>query len=598
MNIKLFSIFLSSFLAFSNAKIYSFNVVTIFGEGTNIGVKYNDNQYLQLQPTLFPLYSGTVSADNIDKYKFVVMNENGDVVEEEEIERTYNDNSSKVHEVYNRATKEVKITDLPKSFDSNYDIDGSDKYKPLPVNEIYNVYCQCDGVYDSVKDLPFLNENNDRNDDTSMCTINIVTPTETFQTTGKLRISGFGSRFYKKLSWVIKFDEKFKGRKSLKARALANDPTLLRERLATDLYTAVGVPVQVGTYARLFINNDVWGLYYLVDTLSKKWLTNYIHNGDKTKIGTNYKLASNHPTGPYADLKYLGEDVQQYIDTHAYEIDESDADDKEALEYGEHGFYRLIEFTKLFDDWVKKYKDDNSDESVKALEKFFDLETTLRMMVVEALSLARDNFWLVISNVALYYNREKENYLFLPFDFDESMRGTQGEYLKDDYLQDCITWADNVPNFDHYFTKSLFQNEKIVSRYKVILAKTIRDSFNLDTVTPYLNSLVELIKDDVQWNFNATETLSTAYEGTLNHYTFQNFEENLESTAVMYQEPLIYTDTPYGLKQYVDLRSGNCKAFTADVKIPSGSISHQPSFKFILLAQLLSFSFFIFQFFF
>ncbi|ORX87472.1 hypothetical protein BCR32DRAFT_264237 [Anaeromyces robustus] len=564
MNIKLFVSTLS-LLSLSYANVYKFNVVSLSGSNNIIGVKYN-NQLTQLSTSAFPLFTGVVNADKIDNYKYVVMEKDGKVIEEESINRVYSESNSIINEVYNRTTKTVDVIDLPKVFNSEYK-NNSEKYPDFPLNEIFNIYAKCDNTYDTLKNQPFL-EDKKRNDVPTNCTFNIITPNEHYLTTGSAHIIGYGSRLYKKVSWGLKFDSKIMGRKAVKIRALANDPTLMREKISADLYNSVGVPVQRGVYARVMINDDVWGLYYLIDSLNKRWLSSYFHGGEKSKVGTNYILVSTHPTGPYADLKYIGDDSLSYIEKGTYGLDEDDTDDLEAIKNNQNGYYRLINFTKMFNDWILKYGQNKSEEAIPELEKFLDLESTLKLLAIETLTLARDNFWLVMSNTALYYNKEINKYVFIPFDFDELMKGSKSDYFPDNYMDECIKWAGEVSGLERHFIDNILSFPKILERYNIILAKTLRDAFNVKAFTPYIESVANLIREDVQWNFDLLDKLPTTYDGYTNHYTLQNFEDNLKNGKVEYFKGVIADNNPYGILEYVGIREGKCKAYTKDVKIP------------------------------
>jgi len=344
MRIKIFGYTLAStLLSIVKAKVYNFKAVSLSSPDYNLGIKHDD-VIDQMTLAAFPLFSAQIETNNIGNYKYVILDQAGQVVEEETIDREYSDENSKYNEVYNRTTKKVNIPELPKPFKISYSL-GSKSFTPFPNNEIWTIYAQCDEIYEEVKNLPFI-EDNVRNDKESNCIITIITAEEAFQYQGTARLVGFGSRLYKKLSWVFKIqeDKKFLGRSAIKVRSMPNDPTLMREKILTDLYTSVGVPVQEGTYARVFINNDVWGLYEVVDTLNKKWISAYIHNGNKKNVGTSYKLFSFHPSGPYAELKYLGDDPQLY-DPVNYIVDEVDENDTEANQ-NSGSLYRLIQFTK------------------------------------------------------------------------------------------------------------------------------------------------------------------------------------------------------------------------------------------------------------
>jgi len=461
MNIKLLGLTLASLLSLGEAKKYEFNVVSILGKGYTLGVRVGDVEQ-RLTSTIFPLFTGSVEANN-DKYRYVAYDGNGDVVAIEEFERSYTKDTPNTNEVFNRIDKKIEVPSLPEPFKPMFKM-GTEKFQPFPKDTIYNVYADCDErVYKAITDSPFL-EDDEENKTPTNCTINIISPSATFQTTGQFKILGYGSRLYKKLSWHVKFDKKFLGRKSIKLRAMANDPTLVREKLTTELYRAVGVPIQEGTYARVFINGDTYGLYSFIDSISSKWIANYIHGDDKAKIGVSYELVSSTPDGPFAELKYIDDNYENYAESDSYEIDEFDEKAIQKTDLAAQ-WQPLIDFTKLYDNWVKNFGNDTSDKAIEELKSFFNIESVLRTMAVDALTLGLDNFWLIMSNAELYYNPERKNYQILPYDFDETLVGDKEIEMLDlkNYMKDCITWVNHRDNdvFDHYFTNNLLKHPQI-----------------------------------------------------------------------------------------------------------------------------------------
>jgi len=568
MNVKLLGLALASLLSLGEAKKYDFNVVSILGKGYTIGVRVGDVEQ-KLTSTIFPLFSGSVEANN-DKYRYVAYDENGDVVSIEEFERSYTKDTPNKNEVFNRIDKTIEVPSLPEPFKPMFKM-GTDKFKPLPKDTIYNFYADCDEkIYREITDSPFIN-GDEENKTPVNCTINIISPTATYKTTGQLNILGYGSRLYKKLSWHVKFDEKFLGRKAVKLRAMANDPTLVREKLTTELYRAVGVPVQEGSYARVFINGDIYGLYSLIDSISNKWIANYIHGDNKAKVGSSFELISSTPDGPFAELKYISDNYKDYIENDTYEVDEYD--DKAIKEDDLAAQWQpLINFTKLYDEWVKKYGDDTSDKAIDELKSFFNIESVLRTMAIDSLTLGLDNFWFVMSNAELYYNPERKNYQILPYDFDEALVGDKSsESLDlDNYMNDCITWVNYRDNdvFDHYFTNNLLKHPQIKDRYDVILGKVTRELFINDTISPFIHSLADLIKDDVTWNFEALDQLNIGYEGGFeNHFTYEQFESNLDYEPVDYDGDINTDDAPFGILGWVDQRGESCRRYTNKVDI-------------------------------
>jgi len=592
MNLFIFSLSLFFLITFGNATLYTFKVVSLNNKNVNLGVKYNNNQILKLTATTFPLFEGSVNVDNINKYKYVIFNNVGEITEEESFERTYSKESEKLNEVYNRTNKKVEVPNLPEPFGQDYKM-GSKEFQAFPSNAIYNIYAECDEAqYTNRKNNPFLTEDEGNNEPFN-CTFTVVTPDTVFQSNGNMHLLGYGSRLFKKLSWVLKFDQKFLKRKSIKLRGIANDPTLLRDKLASDMYKAIGVPTQEGTYARFIINNDVLGLYNIMDGISEKWFASYIHGDTKAHVGTSYKLVSSHPEGPYADLKYNGDDYIYYEECGSYLVDEIDKADVEAAtlakkinkrddeeenvtnnktdntSYNNESaikWYRFINFLKLYHDWVEKYQNDNTDAAVKALEEFLDIESTLKILAMDSLTLASDNFFFVESNTELYYNPERKKYQFIPYDFDDSLRGDNDYIEFEEIKDDCINWikVKELENNDHYFTDNLLKHQQIKDRYDVILSTISRKLFTLDILSPRIDAIADLIREDVEWNFNIINQYQSNYEGIVNNYTLKNFEDNLNNIPI--DDVSIENPYPYGLKEYIQLRGDSCRAYTKDVK--------------------------------
>eukprot|EP00833_Pecoramyces_ruminatium_P008641 jgi/Orpsp1_1/1182673/evm.model.c7180000082190.1 len=544
----------------------TFNVVSLFDKKYNLGIKYNE-KVVPLTVSKYPLYSGSIENDNIKTYKYVVLDKNNQIIEEESFSRTFSERKV-INEVYNRSDKNVSITELPSPLEPMFPM-GSKKYQPIPDNVIYTVYAECEETgYANVTTNPFFNGREIRNEMKVPCSFNIISPDSTFESEGTIRLIGFGSRTYKKLSWSMQFsDKKFYGRKTVKMRGLASDDSFMREKLATSLYKSAGVPVQEGAYARLIINNDIYGLYLISDTLNKKWLSNYVHGDDNAKIGFSYKLLSSVPDGPYCDLKYYGEDYEVYEDMGVYEVDEFEKENVDPEDESTQWTY-LINFTKLFKQWIEKYKNDTSDKAVEELEKFLNLESLLRLMAIDTLILPLDNFWLIMSNSEIYYNPDDKRYQFLPFDFDQSLVGSWeiSSLNPNNYIKDCITWANYDESInDHYFINNLLKHPQIKERYDIILAKISNNTFDAKTINEYLKSIASLIRDDIQWNIDANNNLNIPYDGDITYLTLDQFDSNYSYRERNKKDNERVRDS-YELQEFVNIRGDYCRAYTANIK--------------------------------
>ena len=357
----------------------------------------------------------------------------------------------------------------------------------------------------------------------------------------------------------MKFSDKlFYGRKAFKMRALAVDDSLMREKLALELYKSANVPVQEGAFARLFINGDTYGLYMISDSFNKKWLSAYVHGNEKTSVGFSYKMDSSPPDGPYADFKYLGDSYENYMNLPTYNLDIYDENTIKSDDLKTQ-WTPLANFIIKYNNWIKKYKKDTSDKAITELKKFLDVETTLRILAIETLILPLDNFWLISGNTALYYNTEKGHYQFIPYDFDQVMHGSWEieQFNPKNYMKDCITWANyNEKYYEHYFINNLFVHPQITQRYNEILAAILNKSYKIDVITNYLQVLHDLIQDDVQWNIDAVSKLSIPYNGEVENFTMEDFEMNMSK-----EHEYTSISTSYRLWEFVDVRSSYCKAY-------------------------------------
>jgi len=280
-----------------------------------------------------------------------------------------------------------------------------------------------------------------------------------------------------------------------------------------------------------------------------------------------YQLDSSHPDGPYADLRYLGDDYRIYSDEGTYRLGEYNT--KLLKNGGQSGAWKpLIDFIKLYENWVNTYKVDNSENAIDALLEFFNLESMLRVLAVESLILAIDNFWLVMSNSDLYYNPERKNYQILPFDFDQVMLGSKGNVLidRESYVSDCLNWVNyDEKTFEHYFTNHLMSHPQIKKRYDIILSKISNEIFTVDNVSKYVEAVSDLIREDVQWNFDLVDSLAIPYNGIVKHYTMEDFERNIFTNNQT--EPLDGEEfsSSYDLMDWVEIRGDYCRAYTSTV---------------------------------
>ena len=72
--------------------------------------------------------------------------------------------------------------------------------------------------------------------------------------------------------------QNYDGLKTINLNNNFNDPTLLREKIFLDFCLAAGIPAPRCTYANLYLNDTLWGLYSLVEQVNKTFLEDRYFN--------------------------------------------------------------------------------------------------------------------------------------------------------------------------------------------------------------------------------------------------------------------------------------------------------------------------------
>jgi spore coat protein CotH len=125
-----------------------------------------------------------------------------------------------------------------------------------------------------------------------------------------IRSRGAGSRNETKPGLKVDFNkyiktQEFHDYKTLVLDNLTQDPALMRERLAFAVFEAMGIPAPQIAHTRLTVNDEYWGVYTLVEPVSKPFL--------KTRLGEESgNLFDYEHVGDW-DLRFRGDDPAAYV---------------------------------------------------------------------------------------------------------------------------------------------------------------------------------------------------------------------------------------------------------------------------------------------
>ncbi|KAG0048814.1 hypothetical protein BGZ83_006276 [Gryganskiella cystojenkinii] len=503
----------------------TFNVIAYPEQGGALAVSV-DGKITRLHTSLdtFPLWTGSVSsASSASLYKYVLLSETGEVIKSESFERPGPSRKETLNEFFDREITKARFPDIPQI--------GPD-VRPKPSIAFDETQMATIHITTSPEAFASLIADPRRNDEEIKVDFFYVNADLTHRVESvKMKLAGKSSRGFKKLSFKFKFSTKegqeFFDRPTVKLRAQNYDPTFIREKLYIDVLNSVGVHSQQGVWVRLFINNEPWGLYLMVDDIDKHFLRYNIHHdkdkdkSEDTELGALYQMAA--PLIPLeADLQYNGTLGENYPPS-VYK--------NEVLGNNPEGapLTRLIEFMKTLHDF-----DPKNPAALEFWNRYLDLDEFLLCMAVEFLGGSWDGYWWDGSNYLMYLNPtlagcaegdRKGKWQWIPTDFDS----TFGDGDPTAVLTPYQTYA-NMTQRDHpLVSKLILGNRDINARFEAILMHVVNGVFKPEALFGRVDAYEQFLAKDAEWDLTIDRSKIT--QGKYLWYTIKDFHTSLHASV-------------------------------------------------------------------
>lgn len=294
--------------------------------------------------------------------------------------------------------------------------------------------------------------------------------------------------------------QKFFGLKKFTLQNSYNDPSYMREKIAYQLFEEMGVPAPDNSYVNVYINNELFGLYLMVEAIDGEFIEDHFNNDN----GDLYK-----PDGEGSTLEYDGSDISNYSEINLQ--NNEDTTDNGA-------FLNLVE-----------EMDNGSSEVI-------NVDLLLRYMAVS----------VSLSNLDSYHGTLAHNYYLydddgvfslLPWDLNESFGTFNMDCdqvdLRELYIDEPTTEALS----ERPFVANVFANQTYLDTYHDYLWQLIEGSLQSTAFADRVNEIADLIREDVSNDPSA-------------FYSAQEFEQNLTSSV----------DGFYGLTSFISYRVANMTA--------------------------------------
>eukprot|EP00833_Pecoramyces_ruminatium_P006557 jgi/Orpsp1_1/1180589/evm.model.c7180000074007.1 len=319
-------------------------------------------------------------------------------------------------------------------------------------------------------------------------------------------IGGSSARTYSRQAFNIRIKDKNKdlyGRTQFRLRSDPRDASYLRSKLACDLLNRMGIVSISANYALLYVNEEYFGFYVLMDSPKLPWIEQVFGEKDTKNL---YKCKSGGA--------YLTEDSKD-----SCENENDNATEEDKVEW--------VNFLKAFD----------QAKTIEDVEKFMDIDHFTYTTVYDYLVGSYDHLTLG-HNFSMYKNKDTGKWMIFYYDLDS-------EFGQDIMMTDFYNFTP-LPNkdFEHYTVEQWFHNPFNVfivgilgnhPRYEEKLKEVIRDTFNPAVLFPHIDELKDFIRPYVLHDLTPDE--NGINPGILNFknpsdYTMDHFEANSEFTTI------------------------------------------------------------------
>ncbi|MEW6234554.1 MAG: CotH kinase family protein [Candidatus Omnitrophota bacterium] len=289
------------------------------------------------------------------------------------------------------------------------------------------------------------------------------------------------------------------------------DPSLLRDKLAYDLYRKAGVPAPHASFANVYLAvgskpKEHLGFFVVIEQVNRPFLEDRFGNSNGLLV--KFEIMK--------DLEYRGEEWEKYAADH--ELNSNDPADTK----------HLIQFLKFL-------TQSSDEEFAKKIDSKLNVDKFLAWLAINTLLTDLDSYAGLGHNWYLYYNADSKRFEFIPWDVNESFGNLQ------------VATPDKMLNFDinkpYMGDKILIQRILNIEKYKELylfyLKTFVRDFFNPAFMHKEIERLHSFIDASVKADANPV-------------YSYEDFQKTLDENVKPHF--FLFSQEIIGLKPFVTQR--------------------------------------------
>lgn len=267
-------------------------------------------------------------------------------------------------------------------------------------------------------------------------------------------------------SFKLSFDEYDKDQDFLGVNQLIlnnnfADPSYLREYLSYYLFREMGLPAPRTSFAELYINDELKGLYLVVEPVDE----NFVDINFEDTEGDLYK--------PYMlDFGWHGDSVEDYGDMNL-KTNEGSTDHS--------AFLNLINVINNGGD----------------LEEVLNIDNILKYLAVTVGVVSLDSYPGAIPH-NFYLYEEDEKFSIIPWDFNQGFGGFSANMDREQHVNYMIFDPTSGPMESRPLVDVIFQNQEYVDYYEEYMVELINGPMSYDNMEKIIDKVSSMIAPYVE----------------------------------------------------------------------------------------------------
>ncbi len=242
------------------------------------------------------------------------------------------------------------------------------------------------------------------------------------------------------------------------------DPSYVREKCAYEIAGTMGVPTMRTNYAALYINDEYWGLYLLVEQYDQEFIESRFGSGEEGNLWKGE---------PHGSMEYLGDTADLYYESYELKTNEEEND-----------WSALVDLVDAINNTPTTSLRDTLHERV-------DINSAMAMLAFDNLLVNLDSYIGRCANYYFYHRDVDSRMVFSKWDLNEAW----GVFNMNMSLIQLMHLPHHYANTQpRPLATQLWQVAGYDSLYMAHLRRLMGGAAHPDTVLPRMEELRELIR--------------------------------------------------------------------------------------------------------